>query len=1281
MSLENLIPYSPQLNDTDNQLILYGMAEFQTLEATKSLEKRVRPGEYFKHQIIVSRLMLLKDRLLIIHKQGTGKSCTFVAFDELVKETTDIFHEFYTVTSKSLIDTMKRQIICKCTNNKYINDKGSSKAKAYDVRNSGKQSFKNNYNLMTYGEMNGLIVGKTVAQLREMFNYAVFNFDEITEIINISYSNVVDEISNNGTVTWHESVNEKLKALKYISNLDDPSIINSDIEYIQLWRLFHAVINAKIMIASATPTKNRLAEFFLLCNLLLPLNRQFDLDEFPNHVFTYNLKKYRPYLTGLISYVDSSSIVANKNFKGCKLDYSYLVEYPTDDTSENPTIGIRKYDSEYVVYKYELYGYQNRKIFQFKDEVFKDKIGTQSSQFTCYVDTNLNFGTDACNKYDLSYLSASTLNGNDNRLQRIINRMNTCAGFSEVYRIECDRLENSKINGDPGPCPAFLYLTLTETVIAPLRELFKTDGKFEVLYKDEHFNFLKRKTGDYCNIGELSSQGLTKRPRAVFLSSTINEKIRELIIELTGAAENIHGEYIQFLTGSEVMGTGVNVRNTMVFYRKLPEWNEANDGQTSARVFREDGHDNIREYLANKKSIETGTHIDKYEIDLSVDVYNMCAFSRFFYISKNNAIELYNKEGFVNDIFELLSNGDCVIIPDKSGRRFVTLNTSSIIHFIGFTKSSNITKIYGKQLTEFCIIGDIAYEKISEKLGIDININLDNLFNDEYTIIFSFSGVIYISKFNDQLNVFLKDKNIIYHENANFTKNYTTGYYENECKLVSLYPNDEVKYKLYNLNMEYLSPNELQYNHMEKKSFGSRRLLRIAKIFSDDKLLNNERTYNDKMVDGSLECDFDTCKYKGISEIFNTKSADSFIYEKGPGTFFTNYEVLYSAHIINECKANIISMFTNKNKVKLSHIFNVLMPQYKREYFVNMAIYQIISEKYKLKDSFGFNVYICATKDELFLSRDYPRKLLYDVDSIGDYTKKLIAITNNNDFRNINTDDDMIKEIEEITVPDGTADNVLMSLIIQKIDKLSYISIVKLLERCFGRIAYDRNKKTGFLQINDEYNIKQCDLIICSEIYSLRCYSYEGTNGYIVYYHNQPSIKNNDKQGEISRLINAEDKFRNTIINNGKIEWVNSTPEQNQWFKDKVKMSIRENIDTLLTKNYFDSAGTRYAYKSKYYVTYYLGTYRLSESDSYGRDFSSITMDQITPCVTYLSEIFGSASRNGIYRNDVDNNRIYTLINELLELCNKRDLKTLRVKLKEYFNFAGLIFYFSIQRN
>lgn len=1238
--LHDLIPFYPKLEANDSQLVLYSLAEFKKLEASKATEKRVKPGEYYKHQLIRSRLMFLKDRQFLIDEPGTGKSCTITLSNEAFKDSTNIFKKYYMVVYSSLIDAMKYQIICKCTDNKYINDEGGGKSTKSQVRNSGRESFKSNYELLSYNDMYKKILGKTAAEIQEEFNYSIFNFDEITGVVTLGFSTTIKKENTNGSITWIERPASFLTMLYSIKDMDDERIINYPNSYVQLWRMFHCVQNSKITIASGTPIMNRTIEFLILCNLLLPLDKQFNLEEFGKNIFYYNLKKYTPYLNGIITYIKASNVVAKANYMGKVLQHKYLVEYPLDDTSDNPQIGIKKYDSRSILYRVEMFGYQANKIYKNKTEIYSEQIASETNQYICYVDFKDKTSIEANNdQKTLELLTQPGING-------LNVRMNSCAIFSEIFRIEKRALEESRRNGKPGPRVCFNYMNLTESGIGSLKKLFASSGIFEVI---EDFTFLKTIGGDYCNIGGLSFRNITKKPRAVFLTGfDSNPEQRDKILQLAGSPDNIHGEYIQFIDGSSVMGIGVNVKSSSRFMRVLPEWNDAKDKQSRDRVFREDAHDEIRKEMADDIAVRTGERPNPYDLDVYIDVYNFCGFCRYFYINTKFVskflpdMKLSPKCPF--NIDTDITSGRKTITTEKifNGKTSMLIgNTSNgdnmnVVHLVGFCESGTGKSIHHKQILDYCTTGEIPYVEISKKTDIEISADLYNLTVDHFDIILCIAGIIYVSPFNSQIKEYISNKILLYHTNCEFMNLYSNGTYEEECYAIVMKDNKKDKtlipegavlnedYELIEVDMLYISPSERQYIQMEEKSFGSRRLLRIAKRTAIDCVVDYERIYNVNDVNGSLECDYEDCKYTCSSTVLTDKSDESFLYENGK-TNWTNYEVLYSDSIIKECKENIIKMFNNQTKIEISEIFNKLLPKCGREYFVNMAIYDLIVNKIKIKDSFGFNSYISNSEYELFLTRDFPKLISNGPDNTGEYIKKLIAVENQPDYRTFHSiDDDIIDQIEKISFNPSTPDyeNLMIKSIIEKISLLKmYPSNIILIEKCFGRIAYNRTVSDQFR--NPEFKELPVDEYITGYIYPIRCFSTQNPDGSKIFFHNHPEINVISKQGEISKLIKGTNPIRVFYVKQGKPAWRDATKEESVKLKEKVILEIAERLDTLITKTITvplqNGTSITNNYKSSYYISYNKGIYRLAAvTKGTGENLETVTDNSIITCLNWF---------------------------------------------------------------
>lgn len=1258
--LEQLIPYYPSFKENDSQLVFNGLAEIHTLEATKGVEKRVTKGEYYKHQRIEARMMQMTDRLLKMSDPGTGKTGGFIVTDELIKDLTNLFRNFFYVTPSNLEESTKRQIICKLTNNKYINDqRGFGGSTIAEVRRSDKESFTDNYTMITYGEIFKTLQGKTVVQLQEMYNYSVFNIDEITRIITLHLVNVTPKTNNNGLVGWIEKLGcEELriiKNIKRIEDLDDYRIINSDIKYIQFWRLFHAIKNSKVILASGTPINNRGAEFFLIMNLIEDLDHQFDVELFANNVFRYNMIKYAPYLNGMISYVKASNVVARPNYIGTLLNRKYRVEYPMDETSENPAIGIREYNSQFILYKIELHGFQSKIIYANRQTIYSDQITSMTSQYLCYVDKYGRTGSDANND------NITLMDLNKPGFEGILMRQYCCSMFTNLVKIEYYALAAAIAEGKPGPGVCFNYMSLTDTAIGSLKILFKIAG-FQVL---EDFNFLEETGGDYCNIGKVTFRGLPKRcntipPRVVFLTgdSSSNDHIRSQILQIAGSKDNVYGEYIQWIGGSSVMGVGVNVGNALRMTRPIPEWNEAKDRQSRDRVFREDSSDGIREIMADDIAVKTGVRPNIYDFDVFIDVYNMCAFCRYFYINTND-VGYFIKGNKIDapQPFQRTVDGTITIDRMNDGKIGMLIDPMKVYHLVGFMKSGEADYLNIKLVSEFANNGENLQNNILKKTKLIISKDLGNLTMTHMDIIISESGILRVFRLNEEFKALLADHVLIYHDDCHLLVESQVGFYQDIAKAiifktkppVTQLPNNiqfgtiptravvGIDYELLSVSMDYVSPSERQYIQVEEKSFASKRILRYAKQFALDGISNTERNFNPKDKDGSIECDYQECKYKLSSNILSGKSSDAFIYEGG-GLFWSNYEVLYSSLIIDECKDKIIQMLKLKDKVTISEIIDELLPNVGREYFINMAIYELIIGKLSIPDSFGTTSYICANNNEIYISRYFPKLIKAATDNTGDYTKKLIAVENNPDYRLLhNIDDSIIDEIEKIYLDPRTPDydTYMLGAIVSKISQFKmYLSNLKLIEQCFGRIAYTRS--TNPAHQLPEYMEKPIDRFIAGEIYSIRCFGINDSSGVKIFFHNQPQVNIMSNQGKIAKLLNASDKFRIFFLDGNKPNWKNATVEETTKLKNEAQKDIKKRIEAKITKEFTiqnpNGQIQTQNFSTMYYVTYYNGNYRLAtKMKPTGKEFSSFDASDINPCIEWMEKsIWGIIPQNQV---------------------------------------------------
>src|SRR6185312_5998693 len=90
--------------------------------------------------------------------------------------------------------------------------------------------------------------------------------------------------------------------------------------------------------------------------------------------------------------------------------------------------------------------------------------------------------------------------------------------------------------------------------------------------------------------------------------------------------------------------------------------------------------------------------------------------------------------------------------------------------------------------------------------------------------------------------------------------------------------------------------------------------------------------------------------------------------------------------------------------------------------------------------------------------------------------------------------------------------------------KFNLYTIVSIVERCFGRIAYTRTIPKN--NQKPEYQEKPIDQIICGHIFAIRCFKFTEPNGNFIFFHNQPEILLSNKSGEIQKIKNVSDPIR-----------------------------------------------------------------------------------------------------------------------------------------------------------
>ena len=1123
--MEKYIPYYPNLDGIEGQKIIYNLEEFHRLQANEEIETLNNPGTYYKHQILVARLMNLVDRLFVIHAPGTGKTCTYVGFDELLKENSAVIDGVYYITSKSLKVSSKMQILCKCTNKTYFTDKIVNAKNETDKLTNISLSLKKWYYVLTYHEFWKELVGKTSEELRLKFSGKAYNIDEIDNIIK---STKKPKNKDNDEEDINENNEPDKKFHHDISRIDESDTLNSKSHYVQFWRLFHSIERSKIIIATATPIKNKPYELLLLCNLLLPADNQINIEEIikPNgKLYNYdftNLKFYEKYFTNLFSYIGQSNTGAYPNYIGTKLNEKYEYIEPITKNGEigdiaewdiNPDYIKKTIDSQTIVYKIELFNYQAEAHYK-QSSNSKNSNAVEireENKISCYVDHNENYGTKAIYHEE------------DLRNKQYLRK--TASKFEFIYTQENKKWNDT--NGKPGF--AFVYVYLTETGGVALKNILIANE-----YEEVNFSNIALTSPKVCGETSMKNFAMEKKKRFAFIDSNINPNDRERILSLCSSKENVNGEYIQILIGSEVLAVGVNVGNALRYYRINPEWHEASEKQTRDRVFRADSHNYIKEQIIEKQKRE-GTYVKGENINIPVDFYNMCSFSRFYFLKNNSNV--IKKEYLENN--RLLSG--------------------NIVYFVGFCKNGVFEN--GISLN---ILDDIPYKKYNlyYPKKIDIKSRLIDSFGKKITVI-SYCNFLYLVDIEDCLNEY----HVIVTIDGNFNKIREKGEYNNRFYLLG----KQDEYVFIPLTMKLESGNEEEYKTSESKAIPSRKLLHYAKQYATDCLLNYNRNYNKNNIDGSVECDFGRCKYKcavNYEENIMNYSNDSL--------FLDNFEILYSKGIIDECINEIIKMLSKNGSLTKDELYKNLIDKY-REFFIYEAVYSLIYNKKTYRDNFGFLCYISFNGQSLFLKREYPSEIeKYDV---GSYFNKLIAIDSNINYPiDDKFDMNVINQIENYRQTASPEYDIFSLLESIKFYQNKFNLIEKSIERLInGNSIYADNIiynifKSQIFEYEEQYvhNISKNPL--SKTRYDIKDYYIKMTKPFRIY----------DK----------------TLMDkNGKIGiWRDVTLNEQEYYKDRISNYIKNIISNTMKWRNISSQYYMYYINNVYYIMDTISTTNIGKS-------------------------------------------------------------------------------------
>lgn len=195
-------------------------------------------------------------------------------------------------------------------------------------------------------------------------------------------------------------------------------------------------------------------------------------------------------------------------------------------------------------------------------------------------------------------------------------------------------------------------------------------------------------------------------------------------------------------------------------------------------------------------------------------------------------------------------------------------------------------------------------------------------------------------------------------------------------------------YYMTSVSQEGHSIDKYMYSIAEAKNRTVKKMFRFLKQCSIGCQVHYDRNMRENEIDYSQACDYDVCKYSCVDP--SPKNTDT-----------STYDVYYSDIIIQKLTKDIENVFRQYNTLNIQQLKATLLAQepsesdfdiYNYKYII-MALEDIIKNKKRLYDRYGFSVYLREYNGIYYTDRNYPYGKESD-SSMSYYTDSIVAVNN-----------------------------------------------------------------------------------------------------------------------------------------------------------------------------------------------------------------------------------------------------------------------------------------------
>lgn len=570
------------------------------------MEQAPKKGELLKHQQFVAKFfspITPYDRGLIFHEIGTGKTCAAIALTlEAKKLNPGINRALILVRNEVVIKNFIDQLVHKCGNDQYLP-----------------------------ANFNDLTPKQKVTRINTLIgvDYQLETFETFAKYLaSIGNDDIISEFSNR-IIIIDEAHNIRYYTKVQIEKTKEKLDIHT-----QIHRMLHLSQNTRVLLLTATPMRDKPSELADILNLILPKNKQLPYGSTFNSKFItsenkINTNALKPYLVGVVSYVRSSNDVKVINEGKIPQNFKKFKIFETQMIGLQEKIYKKAYELDTKVKPSQQEIKESEENIEKNDKkssgLYHHSI--QASLFVYPTDNTYQdgvYGPDGYNKYVIISRRKQEVTSDVILPSDVGKKENITRRFLDDSLIKILKKGTSSkkireenitiILNNIGQCSSKYKYVIEQILAYPKRCTFvysnSVHGSGAII-----FSLLLTLFGFKESEGDETKTG---RRFAVLTGETSTGTRADKIRTYFNMKENNHGDYLQVIVGSRIIGEGTNFRHMQQIFNLTPHWNDTEISQALGRGIRAFAHTDL---LPEEKIVHVYRMASTLSIGDTIDLY------------------------------------------------------------------------------------------------------------------------------------------------------------------------------------------------------------------------------------------------------------------------------------------------------------------------------------------------------------------------------------------------------------------------------------------------------------------------------------------------------------------------------------------------------------------------------------------------------------------------------------------------------------------------------------